>query len=202
MEKVTIEALRDKQQKVVEEAENAYNSAPFELKGLCKDILTAQRTVLRRLGWEANKTTGKSKPKEGFFKKHSKMAGELEVDVNPTEIRNKAKKGMFEASDELEVEDSKAIRNKAKKGMFEAKEVVVDKTEKANPKRLSKEQVASIKKLALEGNNAKEISDDLMIVIAKVQSVLSKMNKKAGNNLLASSNKKSSSLENEIRNSK
>ena len=177
MLEITKESLRDKQAKVVEEAENAYASAPFELKGLCKDILTAQRTILRRLGWAAKKTGESSAPKKGFFKKPSKMAGELEIDEKPVEINNKAKKGMFKPKEVLDIAEAKPIDNKAKKGMFEAKEVTGKATEKSNPKRLKQEQIGNIKKLALEGFNALQISDELMIVVEKVQTVLSKMRK-------------------------
>ncbi len=197
---ITKESLRAEQQKVVEKAEEAYNTAPFELKGLCKDILTAQRTILRRLGWEA-KPKSNTTPKKGFFKKPSKMAGELEIDENPKQIDNKPKKGMFKPSEVLEVEDSKPIDNKPKKGMFEAEEVVATSKEKDNPKRLNQKAIGDIKALALDGYNPVEISDKLMIVIEKVNGVLAKMRKKKTGNVLATSNKKGSSLENEIRNS-
>jgi len=198
---ITKQTLIDAQLKVVADAQKAYDECPFLLKGTCKEVLMVQKSVLRRLGYrEPTDKVAKVYSKKGFFKKPTKMAGELEVDATPSkEIKNKAKKGMFKANDILESE-TKEIKNEAKKkDLFKAEEVVSDKKEKANPRRLNQEQIGNIKKLALDGFNPVQISDELMIVVEKVNGVISKMKKNKGGNLLASSNKKGNSLENEIK---
>lgn len=197
---VTKQTLIDQQIKVVETAQENFNECAFVLKGLCKEVLMVQKSILRKLGHrEPRETTAKAYSKKGFFKKPTKLAGELEVDAEVKDIENKAKKGFFKANDVLEAESKPIENNKAKEDAFKAEEVVSDATEKANPKRLNQVQIGNIKQLASEGYNPVQISDELMIVIQKVNGVLAKMKKKAGGNLLASSNKKGSSLENEIK---
>jgi len=198
---VTKQTLIEAQLKVVADYQKAHDSAPHDLKRKCSEILVIQKRILRNLG-HREPVEKKAKPysKKGFFKKASNKVGKLEVDKDSKAIKNNAKKGMFTPNDVLETE-SKQIRNKAKKkDLFKAEEVVSDKKEKVNPRRLNQEQIGNIKKLALDGYNPVQISDELMIVIEKVNGVLSKMKKNKGGNLLASSNKsKGNSIERDIK---
>ena len=201
MSEVTKELLIESQEEVVKGYQEAYDNAPFELKRLCREVLTVQKSILVKMGKSSTKSTKVTPPKEGFFKNPNKSDGELATDSS-AEIKNVVtKKGMFKAG---KVEDldltSHEILNKdtPKKGMFDKPEIE-DTEEKANPRRLSPGQTKSIKDLAAQGLNAKQISDKVMIVQVKVEGVLKKMKKQGGGNLIGISKTSKGTLEDEVR---
>lgn len=194
----------EKQKELTDYAIKLWKEAAFEDRGMAKQWMTVQMNVLRQVQYKHAGDIPSGPPPKDIFKKKTLSPGETPATEDIKAIKNEnVNSGAFKKKSVVDVpKEKKAIKNENVNANAFVKPDLpeLEVEEKANPKRLSPEQTAAIKKLALEGLNKKQISDKLMIVEAKIARHLKSLSKgNGGKNLLATSaNKGKDKFEKEI----
>jgi DNA-binding NarL/FixJ family response regulator len=171
--------LIEHQKNVVKDFENLLKEAPANLKPLLAQIVTVQKNVLRKTGYQPpRKEAAKRPPNSSIFEKKKSTVQNIQ-DIKPIENKD-VNESIFEQSD-TEAPQATVIENEnVNTEVFEQKELPEINTPKANPQRLNPTQIKAIKELAAKGLNPKQISDELHLNQEKIQSFLNRQNKGKG----------------------
>jgi hypothetical protein len=193
--------LIDGQKEIVAAYERAittkgYKEANTTFQRTLNGILKIQKQVLQRLGHKPErKATTKTGPQKDLFNKTVESAGETVADVPVLENKN-VNKDLFDENKGVEVTEVEELKNDVtNKDLFEPSDDLPKVEAKANPKRLNPTQSKDIQRLAGDGLNTKQISDELMIDQEKVEGHLKRQSKGKTGNLIATSEGKDKTIE-------